>query len=123
MLIVDYTFYTGTYKGTKLTQSEFGFIEDYASRKVNKHCFFRLTDYDFTDGIWKDVIKKCICKICDYVYDEETKRGLQGFTLADYSESYNLNEVMESNKKIEVIITDYLAETGLLYKGGMGVIW
>ncbi len=129
LLKPDYEFYSGTYKGTIITQSSFEFYIEQANQIIWEYIYLNayLLEDETADEYKSTVLKLKLaqCNMADFI-------GKYGTT-----PSNNAKEVVsESAGKVSVqyasvansvannvekyqrnIVKKYLADTGLLYKG------
>jgi len=118
---VDYTYYTGTYKGTKIPSTsfdKFGLRASYVIKNVLMGKDY--TDYNDTD--YTTDVKMATCSIADILYDEETyadntsNGSITSEKIGDYSKSFGNQETVskETDKKVKKELFMYLGMTGLL---------
>lgn len=130
LFMPDYEFYSGTYKGTILSQPSFEFYIEQANQIVWE--YIHMNSFileDETSEEYEILVKKIKCAQCA-VADLEAKYGTSA------SDTEKREVVSESAGKVSVqyaditskvtknftryqssIIKRYLADTGLLYKG------
>lgn len=112
----DYAYYTGTYKGAVIDAASFPLYARKATQKIKLHTFSRISE----DNI-PDEAKMCCCELAEAIYKHEaTDNGnVASEKVGEYSISYVDKEKIEEayrGKCIE-IIQNWLAMTGLLYRG------
>jgi len=118
----DYEYYTGTYKGAVIDAASFDMYALKATQIVKQFTFNRID----INNILEEV-KMCCCELAEYLYRKEnadndteaTIKGLTSETTGSHSVSYETTEAREQahNNIIKVIIYNWLAMTGLLYRG------
>ena len=118
----DYAYYTGTYKGAVIDTASFDLYARKATQTIKKYTFNRVNE----DNILDDV-KMCCCELAEYLFhkgtaDQDTEadvKGLSSETTGGHSVSYESAEARERahNNIIKGIIYNWLAMTGLLYRG------
>lgn len=134
-MIVDYNYYTNTFKGNKVPQKEdFERIEVKASSQINMFIMGR--DYtNWNNRDYTEQVKLTTCSVVEVLYDiEQKKNALNSMSgdnqnkvitsekVKDYSKSYatiSYKELQERvsnasvNKLIQEEIENYLWSTGL----------
>lgn len=134
-MIVDYDYYTDTFKGNSVPHEEFERIELKASSQINK--FIMNRDYtNFNNQDYSEQVKMATCSVIDILYDiDKKKKALDAMVdgksnkiitsekVKDYSRNYattSYKELQEQvsnenvNKLIKEEIEIYLWNTGLL---------
>lgn len=121
---VDYTYYKGTFKGSKIPEAKFDEFEVRAEGVLHFITFNRVKR--LTDDQWTDDIKKAICSaVCAMAeagFAESKKTpGVTSETIDGYSRSFGntggsggacgIADSMEQSARW------YLLHTGLLFKG------
>ena len=118
----DYAYYTGTYKGAVIDTASFDLHARKATQEIRKYTFNRIDDANIPDDV-----KMCCCELAEYLCqkkaaDQETEAGLKGLsseTTGGHSANYESAEAREQahNNVVKGIIYDWIAMTGLLYRG------
>lgn len=112
----DFAYYTGTYKGAVIDTASFDYYVRGATMLIGIHTFNRVTD----DNIPEEV-KMCCCELTEALFkaDKEDTKGIASEKVGEYSVSYVSPETKEKqlSKSIQSIIYNWLAMTGLLYRG------
>lgn len=129
MPYADYTYYTGTYFGTAITQEQFPYYARQASMLINALTFGRTAAV--AASLLPDALQDATCRAAE-IYAEyaakkslasaSTQKGLvksetnDGFSVsyADYDASA-AKEEMEKTIAREMAV--FLASTGLMYRG------
>lgn len=113
---VDYAYYTGTYKGAVVDAASFDLHARKATQEIKNYTLNRVKD----DNIPEEV-KMCCCELTELLYksDQEETKGIASEKVGEYSVSYVSPEAKEKllNYSIKGIIYNWLAMTGLLYRG------
>jgi hypothetical protein len=113
---VDYAYYTGTYKGAVIDTASFDLYARKATREIKKYTLNQIPD-----GIIPDDVKMCCCEIAEVIHkdDQEDTKGIASEKVGEYSVSYVSLEAKEKLLSISIrsIIYNWLAMTGLLYRG------
>ena len=115
MISVDYEFYVQTFKG-KMDEADFERLNVKASAYLDRVTFGRIND-----SLPEDVQQKvrlALCEVADTFLLNEQGGELQSETVGPWSRSYQT-----SGKTAEQLsysaAAQYLANTGLLYRGCM----
>lgn len=121
--MIDYRYYREEFGGEKIsTESSFKRIKNSAEAYLNYFTFGRIRD----DKEHQNLIKNCLCEMCDIIYDIAVKDGgkvKKSENTDGYSVSYVTERVdgQDSQKALEAklyrITRIYLENTGLLYVG------
>lgn len=113
----DLTYYTDTYKGAVLDTASFPRYSTKATQKIKLHTFNRIRD----DSI-PDEAKMCTCELAEAIYKHENAEdsgNIASEKVGEHSVSYvdkvKINQIHDG-KCIEIIY-NWLAHTGLLYRG------
>ena len=132
MSYADYTYYTGSYGGTLLSENEFDVCAGKASDRIDALTFGRLED-----GVpdeYAEKVRRCCCELTESIYSStsEDSGGNAGSAIASesnskYSVSYRSpadiasSQLHGSSSGLEdvyfSIIRRHLGRTGLLYRG------
>lgn len=124
MAYVDYNDYKFIYFGTAIPETDFGRLAERASEYVD-FCTFNRLRADNT--LITDDVVKCVCALAEkqYTYEQTSENGDMLKTsekVGEYSVSYaaptdSKGHVLTLEDKKKAIIRQYLAHTGLLYRG------
>lgn len=134
MSYIDYTYYSQTFGGTLIPQTNFNKYATEASNKVRNAIMNRdITGYETQ-------VKTATCLVAECVYNQtlnknkinnvisgtdsiitSEKVGDYSRTLANVSASELESLIEKSSKEIDGILKDYLLTTGLLYNGIVNV--
>lgn len=117
---VDYIYYTETYKGSTIPEAAFPKFATKSENKVNIMTFNRID----TSKDYMDKVKMCCCELAEslYISDKEDSNNASNISserVGDYSVSFVDNTNLEKlrSAKIKLIVQDWLALTGILYRG------
>lgn len=112
----DFEYYTNTYKGAVLDTASFDSYARKSTQMIKLHTFNRIKE----DNI-PDEAKMCCCELAEEIYkhEKENAGNIVSEKVGEYSVSYVDKEKAESvfRGKCVSIIYNWLATTGLLYRG------
>ena len=112
----DYEYYTGTYKGAVIDAASFPRYSMKATQEIKLQTFNRVS----IDNIPEEV-KMCCCELAETLFkaDKEDTNGIASEKVGEYSVTYTSPEAKEKqlSKSTANIINNWLAMTGLLYRG------
>ena len=111
----DYAYYTDTYKGAVLDAASFPLYAQKATQLIKLHIFNRIKE----DNI-PDEAKMCCCELAEYLYKQDKyDTNVASEKVGEYSVSFVAGQTAEDIKlsAIKGIIYNWLAMTGLLYRG------
>ena len=112
----DYAYYTDTYGGAVIDTASFDLYAARATQKIKLYTFNRIVD----DNI-PDEAKMCCCELAELIFraDKEDTKGIASEKVGEYSVAYTSPEAREKqlSKSTANIINNWLAMTGLLYRG------
>lgn len=116
---IDYSYYIGIYKGSSIPEAAFDKMANKAQAKVDYYTFNRIDE----TADYMNKVKMCCCELAEILYTAETQEQINGSKtsekVGDYSVSY-ANPIETSkirNEAISQLINEWLAMTGLLYRG------
>lgn len=115
---IDYSYYTDTYKGSSIPESAFDRVANKAQAKIDYYTFNRIDE----TADYMNKVKMCCCDIAEQIYTHDTAKtgnGIASEKVYDYSVTYVSQKETEQafNSKIVSCINEWLAMTGLLYRG------
>lgn len=123
MAYTDYTYYTGTYKGTAIAQSDFDRLAVRASAVIDLVTFDRAAAVvsAATDTTTIDKIKMAVCAVAEEIQDQDAS-GVDGITserLGNYAVTYGANSkaALSNEAKQARAAKLYLGNTGLMFPG------
>lgn len=112
----DYQFYQG-FSADEAVFSTASCFNKYALKAtmyINRHTFGNIKIPD-------DTVKMCCCELAEklYSYDNLIKKGVTSESVGDLSVSYesSVTITQRTSQEIKEIIYNWLANTGLLYRG------
>ena len=112
----DYAYYTDTYKGAVIDAASFLRYSMKATQQIKLNTFGRVDK----DNIPEEV-KMCCCELAELIFraDKEDTKGIASEKVGEYSVAYTSPEAREKqlSKSTANIINNWLAMTGLLYRG------
>ena len=114
---VDYSYYTDTYKGRAIPETAFDNLILKAEGLVDTYTFNRISEI----MPYMDKVKMCCCELAESLFkaDKEYTKGIASEKVGEYSVTYTSPEAKEKqlSKSTANIINNWLAMTGLLYRG------
>lgn len=121
-MYANYTFYTEKYLGSALTEEEFARAATRASSFIDYYTMNKAATYNDVN----DVLAMCCCalaeqyKIIENAQAQSMSGELQSQTVGAWSKTYKsgTDTAADARKALSDIAMDYLAGTGLLYRGG-----
>lgn len=129
--IVDFAYYTDTYKGNEADETSFPALYAHASRIVSVMTRWQVTEETFPEfpSIVKTQIQLAICSQIDFLAingldDMNSGEGDGGFTVGKVTVHGNSNSSGKGGAMsayISPAATMYLEQTGLMYPG-VGVL-
>jgi hypothetical protein len=112
----DYAYYTGTYKGAVLDTASFDSHARKATLEIKRYTFNKIDDTDIPDDV-----KMCCCELAEAIYKNDKSRhsGKTAEKIGEASVSYESDANIDTKltKDIATVIKNWLANTGLLYRG------
>lgn len=117
MPYADYTFYSTTFGGTKITADKWNYYAGLASDYIDSATFGQAASV--TDTSTLTLMKKACCLCAESVYNaEQSSNGtVSSERIGDYSVSYAGSSTAQQEKSMQMSVKRYLAHTGLLYRG------
>ncbi len=117
----DYQFYKDVYHGVGLSEDDFIRLEARAEEELDAMTFHRIPIMEekyMTDQIALD-IRKAVCAMSELMKQGETIGvGISSESNDGYSVSYSQNATKEMQNRMKNAASKYLADSGLLYRGG-----
>jgi hypothetical protein len=112
----DYAYYASTYKGAVIDTASFDLYARKATQEIKKYTFNRVDEANISDDV-----KMCCCEVAEALFksDQEDTKGVASEKVGEYSVSYVSPEAKEKLLSVSIrsIIYNWLAMTGLLYRG------
>lgn len=133
MAITNYDFYKNTYYGDSVAESSFPKWESKAEQKLNYLCGGRIDDEVIAE--FGEKLQYAVCEIMDILYrvdlmeknpNDTNNASVKSMSSGGQSVSFNNNETefdaaissrKDQDRMILDRISEYLFDTGLLYKG------
>lgn len=119
--MTDYTFYEDKYLSRReavLDAASFKFWERKASNIVRSLTFGNI---DENQEILEEV-QMCVCEVAELLYTQKERAKTSDMAsekVGDYSVSYRAQTDNERKAEISNVVSEWLADTGLLYCGVM----
>lgn len=115
---VDFSYYTESYGGKKLSKDDFGCAEKHAEVVLHQITFDRVKNLSEIP----EEVKQAICAMAEVSYREKKKTpGVKSETIDGYSVTYgDSGNTVGSSGVLNMMYQEastYLANTGLLYRG------
>lgn len=126
--LIDYEYYSKTYGGSSIPESSFNEYSLKASSKVNHYTFNRINESNINDNI-----RNTACEIIDLLFSQVhlIKKQVDDKIIASETVGpHSINYVNNSSSKEKRILSqeelekecyricyEYLASTGLMYRG------
>lgn len=111
---VDYSFYTDTYGGKRISQNDWLRISQKAERRLESYTFGRCSG-DWEGETWCNRAKCAVCEMTEILYADEKRDGKTSENTDGYSVSYDTEKSLGS--ALYDVVQAYLGDTGLLYAG------
>jgi hypothetical protein len=112
----DFAYYTDTYKGAVLDTASFDLYARKATQIIKQYTFNRVNDNNIPDDV-----KMCCCELAEEInkHDKANTGNIASEKVGEYSVTYVDKEKAEelNSGKCTDIIYNWLAMTGLLYRG------
>lgn len=138
-MYADYTFYTETFYGTAIAEADFPRLSSRASDFIDYYTRGKAVAYENTTPL-----AKCCCALAEQMQTDEQNKALAAkanaaalasgtgevksesvgswsvsyATTSDYAKTVAADAVNNANAAYAAIALRYLANTGLLYRGG-----
>lgn len=102
---IDYTYYSKTYQGHKLTQDVFPKYIDKSLNIISRYTMNRVTanNIDSYPALLSRRIKNCACELCEFIFDVDR--------LQDLGVSSSLNEGTINQKPIKSVTAGAVSYT------------
>ena len=122
-MIVDLTYYTGTYKGTEADQTSFPTLYAHASRMVATMTRWQVTEENFSElpSIIQTLYKLAICSQIDFLalngIDSVNEGGNAGFTVGKvtvHGKASGNSKAGALSGSVSPAALSYLEQTGLM---------
>lgn len=119
----DYDFYHNTYHGIEVSEDNFTRLEARAEEELDAMTSYRIPGMDekFMTERMALGIRKAVCAMVEVIASGEAVGagiGISSESNDGYSVSYSQNVQKEISNRLSSAARKYLADTGLLYRGG-----
>lgn len=120
MIYTNVNFYTNEYlcgKAVVIEPTAFSFYAREASAIIKRHTFGRVTEPV------PEEVQLCCCELAEKIYIREKQKnangGLSSESVGGWSKSFESSESQEKQFQTDIknILSKWLSETGLLYRG------
>lgn len=111
---VDYSFYTDTYGGNRISQDDWQRISQKAEQRLDGYTF-GLSSGDWEVESWCNRAKCAVCEMSEIIYADERRNGKTSENTDGYSVSYDTGKALTGT--LYDVARVYLGDTGLLYAG------
>ena len=111
---VDYSFYSDTYGGTKISKDDWKRISQKAAQRLDSYTFGRCSG-DWEAESWCNRAKCAVCEMSEILYADEQRNGKTSENTDGYAVSYDTGKSLGS--MLYDVVQVYLGDTGLLYAG------
>lgn len=122
MATASYEFYVSTYGGSLIPEGNFKRLANDSSKRVKMRLLGNTPETRYED--FENDLMSCQCEVAETLYAANTARGDNGLVMTAYSndgESANFDASSATDDaiatRIEGIITKWLWEYGVLYRG------
>ena len=118
MAYVDFTYYSTSFGGTTIPETDFTKYEIKARTFLNNITFNRLTGESVTIT---EEVKNCMCEMMECKYNlDNSENVIASETVDNHSVTYAVNKTIieeTEQQKLYRIAKLYLSNTNLLYRG------
>lgn len=113
---VDYEFYTGTYLGAAIAESDFPRLAMRASEAVDCHTFFQAAPIVAAglDTETIGAIKMATCAVAEVI---QTGDPIQSEKVGQHSVTYAIGRIPTESARVRAAMARHLSDTGLMYGG------
>ena len=111
---VEYSFYTDSYGGNRISQDDWKRISQKAEQRLDSYTFGRCSG-DWEEEAWCSRAKCAVCEMTEILYADENRNGKTSENTDGYSVSYDTGKTLDS--MLCDVVRVYLGNTGLLYAG------
>jgi len=115
MTYADYKYYTEEFCGTLIPQNDFPYFAARASEYIDWQTFGRLEKVIPEE--YEAKVRSCCCALAESEYSFNRKADISSEKNGIYSVTYQAKSSAEHNAAKIRIISRYLGNTGLLYRG------
>ena len=117
MIYADYQYYKEQFCGNLIPQERFEYLSARASEYIDWQTFGRLESG--APDEYSDKVKKCCCALAESGFQSESAQNgnISSEKVGSYSVTFSVKSDDERNAEKSRIISRYLGNTGLLYRG------
>ncbi len=117
MIYADYQYYKERFCGSLIPQERFEYLSARASEYIDWQTFGRLES-----GVpdeYSEKVNKCCCALAESEFQSESSHNgnISSEKVGSYSVTFSVKSDVERNAEKNRIISRYLGNTGLLYRG------
>lgn len=116
---VDYSFYTDTYGGNRISSLDWKRLSLKAEQRLDSYTYGRCSG-DWEGESWCNRAKCAVCEMSEILYEDEKRDGKASENTDGYSVSYDTGKSLTD--ALYNVARVYLGDTGLLY-AGCGEAW
>lgn len=113
---VEYSFYTGTYGGTKISEDSWKRFSQKAEQRLCGYTYGRCSG-DWEGENWCNLAKCAVCEMSEILFDDEKRGGKTSENTDGYAVSYDAGNGKTVASMLYDVARVYLADTGLMYAG------
>lgn len=113
-MTVTYDFYTNTYGGKNIPESDWTKLSLKAEQRLRHYTFGRLPE-SLEGAPWGNNAKCAVCEMAETIYADDKRAGKTSENTDGYSVSYDLSKPL--NAKLYDVAYIYLGYTGLMKLG------
>ena len=118
MIYADYRYYKEQFHGVLIPEAEFEYNAARASEYIDWQTFDRITDkYMENESAAALKIKSCCCVLAEAEYSFSRRADISSEKNGSYSVTYSAKSSSDHSAEKSCIISRYLGNTGLLYRG------
>ena len=111
---VEYSFYTDSYDGRRISSDDWNRLETKAEQRLNGFTYGRCSG-DWSGKPWENSAKCAVCEMAELLLTDEKTAGKTSENNDGYSVSFDTSD--STGNKLYKIARVYLGNTGLLYAG------
>lgn len=113
MSYADYSFYTDTYRGQKLSEADFLRLLVHADAYLDAVTFARAANAPLSDAI-----RLAACAVAEALYTAESQSNIKSESVGKYAVVYRDEGAKTAlSRSLYAAAERFLSETGLLYSG------
>ena len=115
MIYADYRYYKEQFHGVLIPEAEFEYNAARASEYIDWQTFGRLENG--IPGEYDAKVRKCCCALAESEYSFSRRADISSEKNGSYSVTYSAKSSSDHSAEKSCIISRYLGNTGLLYRG------